>query len=355
MRQVLQLTVLLLCVSASADAQHHQCTAAEANSLDNRGEVIHTVSGTGQAGNFVSVTANTTARLGDPCRLATKSEAWLLIGAGTPCSDFQPVSSGCTKTEHGSNLHGVITGQTKHWYVYDQTGVGQTFWNPPWQHVTSINIGGGANACYISDEYCLAYYGQQYILDGTTCSCVKYTSPIIFSGSNHHYELTNSADGVSFDLDSNGVAEQVSWTRGDSDDAFLVWDRNGNGLIDDGAELFGNFTPLHDGTRADNGFDVLIDLDGGGDASDGVIDARDTIFGQLRLWTDRNHNGISDVGELTALPDTGVHAIRLWYKNSGRTDGNGNRYRYVGEAVITNPGGEATLRPVYDVFLVSLP
>jgi len=51
-------------------------------------------------------------------------------------------------------------------------------------------------------------------------------------------KLTDGSAGANLTLDSDGVRERLAWTRRDSEEAFLVLDRNGNGT-----ELFGNFTP----------------------------------------------------------------------------------------------------------------
>jgi len=162
--------------------------------------------------------------------------------------------------------------------------------------------------------------------------------------------LTSAADGVEFDLRADGHAEVVAWTRPDAPIAFLALDRNGNGTIDNGRELFGNFTLKADGTRATNGFEALKSFD---ENHDGKIDATDAIFGQLRLWFDRNHDGRSESAELMTLSEAGVDAIYTDYTVSSRTDRHGNEYRFAGTAVLDRHNKD-TERRIFDVFLTTV-
>jgi hypothetical protein len=193
--------------------------------------------------------------------------------------------------------------------------------------------------------------------DASECLEDGQSSPIIIDMGRNGYQLTGPEEGVWFDLDADGVPERLAWTRPESDDVFLAMDRNGNGRIDDGSELFGNHTPAFatgfDGTAA-NGFEALRFLEWGGYGDtvsplhvNKVIDRHDAAFGRLLLWHDANHNGVSKPEELTPIDRAGIAAIMTDYVETRRRDRFGNQFRQRGKLSWL----DGSHSPVFDVWL----
>lgn len=178
----------------------------------------------------------------------------------------------------------------------------------------------------------------------------SYATPILIDVDGDGFNMTNKAGGVEFDFDGDGERQRLPWTAVDSDDAWLVMDRNHNGLIDSGREMFGNVSPQPKvPDKEKNGFISLAEFDktklGGNE--DGVISNRDYFFRSLRLWTDANHNGFSEATELHSLEQARIDVVELEYKLSSRSDRNGNLFRY--RAKVKNASGAQLGRWAWDV------
>ena len=204
---------------------------------------------------------------------------------------------------------------------------------------------------------CLAFTMPAAAMDGGTGEDCKdepdCNTPILIDLENDGIHLTGFDDPVWFDIDADGLPNRMAWT--DRGEGFLALDRNGNGSIDHGGELFGDVTVLTDGTRASNGYQALAELDsssfrGNGDS---FLDSSDAAFGTLLVWTDANHDGVSQGDELETLKQAGIHRIGLGYREAQRADRHGNRFQFFGRAWASGPNGE--VRPIltWDVaFLV---
>ena len=191
-----------------------------------------------------------------------------------------------------------------------------------------------------------ALMGAPYCVSG---QC--YT-PILIDVLGNGYNMTDARNGVRFKI-VNGISVPISWTAEGSDDAWLVLDRNHNGLIDGGEEQFGNATPQPEPPPGvgKNGFLALAEYDksANGGNGDGVIDSSDAIFVSLLLWQDTNHNGVSEATELHGLSELGVATLELAYKESKKTDQYGNQFRY--RAKVKDQRGNQIGRWAWDVFL----
>ncbi|MBD1401914.1 calcium-binding protein, partial [Pelobacter sp. M08fum] len=153
-------------------------------------------------------------------------------------------------------------------------------------------------------------------------------SPIILDLDGNGINTVGFDAGVQFDHDGNGFAQLTGWVG--ANDGLLVWDRNGNGVIDSGQEMFGDNTVLVNGLSAVNGFAALAEHDSNGD---GVIDANDAIWPELKVWRDQSQDGLTDEGELVTLDELGIMSISLSYTNSTYVDEHGNAHKQVGSFI----------------------
>lgn len=169
------------------------------------------------------------------------------------------------------------------------------------------------------------------------------------------FDLTNAQNGVLFRPEPASPKIQTAWTSANTDDAWLVLDRNGNGKIDDGSELFGCAAPQPQPPPGEigNGFLALAEYDKpeNGGNSDGRIDSRDSVFSQLKLWRDYNHDGKSQANELQRLSNSEVRVIELDYQESRREDEHGNKFKY--RAKVRDAHGAQVGRWAWDVFPVT--
>lgn len=134
---------------------------------------------------------------------------------------------------------------------------------------------------------------------------IQTADPLALDLSGAGIATTGVTAGVQFDLDGDGQLEHISTVAADT--WLLALDRNGNEKIDDGHELFG------DQHGAAHGFAELAryDADAAG-LADGVIDANDAVFSQLRLLQFTS-TGAQVSQTLTAA---GVTALELGYQNT---------------------------------------
>lgn len=287
---------------------------------------------------------------------STQTEVWIggttwiecQIGAeyGTVCLNY---SDGPQSRARGSNFgYGWWTGYSKHFAIRNSDGA--------WNLLDSRSV-----TLYSGEPNQSTECASWEMWNESTGSCVAYNTPILIPLTRGRaMKLTSVVQGVLFDMNADGVLDWTGWTDWNSKLAFLAIDRNGNGVIDDGSELFGDHTI--DGAR--NGFIALqkmnMELNGG--VARASINADEPLFERLLLWEDENHNGISEAHELQPagllLSDIG-----LGYSEHKRVDGHGNLLKWRGWASLrTGPGRNEAVKPahqearrldIYDVYFVT--
>jgi len=154
----------------------------------------------------------------------------------------------------------------------------------------------------------LAVYSQSQMADMgrfILSPLIRLIDPLTLDLDGDGIELTalgtagqTGASTVFFDFDGDGFKERTGWVK--ADDGMLAIDLNGNGLIDNGGELFGQ--PARDGYEVLETYDTF---------ADGVIDAKDAAFARLRIWRDLDQDGVTDAGELKTLTESGITSIAL--------------------------------------------
>ena len=165
---------------------------------------------------------------------------------------------------------------------------------------------------------------------------VPRSDPLTLDLDGDGIETVSANTGITFDFDGDGLKTGTGWVKGD--DGFLVIDRNGNGTIDNGSELFGVDTIKSNGQKASDGFDALRDLDGNGD---GMFDAQDAQFGNVRVWQDLNQDGVAQANELKTLAEHHITAVNL-NSTASNQNSNGNIISATG-SFIRDDGSEGAV------------
>ncbi|NBX16122.1 MAG: hypothetical protein EBR09_02025 [Proteobacteria bacterium] len=175
----------------------------------------------------------------------------------------------------------------------------------------SSSSSSSSNYQYGGTQYMYGYYGTRY-----------YTSPLVLDLVPNRKLSTVAPDEskAMFDLQATGMKQRVGWIAKGT--GLLALDINGNGAIDNGRELFGDFTKLKSGALAANGYDALADHDTN---KDGMIDKNDRVYRRLMVWTDDNGDGVTQKGELHKLSKLGISGISVKFENAAAEERIQNR------------------------------
>ncbi len=206
-----------------------------------------------------------------------------------------------------------------------------------------VNVDGKAVWGLKTNDFQCPFYESSYHI-GTSNECLCNT-PLVLSFDNDHVTFTSEA-GAAFDLTRAGMCHGGDWPTAVT--PWLAFDRDGDGVIRDGGELFGSATKLDNGSFAKNGFEALRDLDTN---HDGVFDVRDPAFTKIVVWSDKNLDRQSEKRELTSLVDHGITAIDLHDARELHCDARGNCEGERSRFTFMDDSGRTRQGTVIDVYL----
>jgi hypothetical protein len=298
----------------------------------------------GDEDDSISFTSTDTS---NPMRIHAWSRTRLLHGQPHPsCAGIVGVKSELwlendyTNCFSGPSYNGAATGTTSEdhhervasrWCLMYTCGVYQTrgrhYFDGYYRSSEANTMHGGSCGGGPTCNPCTQGYvvGECAVNQQDACGCCPNPCPLVVDRSGDGLSFSDAEDGALFDINGLRAMFWLGWPT-TTDDAWLAYDRNGNGLIDDGSELFGNTRRLASGRNAEHGYEVLAELD---ENRDGVLDARDPRFAKLLLWGDANRNGVSEPKELAPLSSAGIKRLSVDYRESEKADKHGNRFRYI--------------------------
>ncbi|MDP9191197.1 MAG: hypothetical protein M3P06_05790 [Acidobacteriota bacterium] len=175
------------------------------------------------------------------------------------------------------------------------------------------------------------------------------TCPLILDLNNDGIHTTGLDDPVNFWIDREGRSLTTAWTDPDTEEAFLWMDLNHDHMAHV-TELFGSRMYAPDGVYHANGFAALVKYDRpqfGGDA-DGQITHKDWVWHRLRLWVDRNHDGVSQPKEISLPVTHRIVALNLAYVAGETYDEYGNEMYLISSYEIRR-FGTTELRTMADI------
>jgi len=232
-----------------------------------------------------------------------------------------------------------IEGSADHW-IYNQVDALKTQAMKTYECELYVNC----EECYEGDppfpgddEFCNAFPdfckqsggGSDNLIDACPPEC---TSPILIDLGYDDFSFGGPEEPVFFDLLGSGESLLIQWVTKYGNDAFLAQDINGNGIVDNGTELFGNGSRLYlSGQRhAPNGFVALGQFDDPalGGNNDGFISEYDHLWSRLYLWLDSDAEGRSIPGEMFRISETGLTRLTFIPREEKRRDVNGNWLRF---------------------------